>query len=496
MKILWHSNSIWSTTGYGVQSNLFVHRLKQIGHELIHPAFYGLQGTPLKSDDLLILPASKDAYGNDVLVADFQRWNADITITLIDAWIFNPNATSQIKWVPWFPVDCDPLPPSVAQILKTAYKPIVYSKFGVEKCKESGIAVEYVPHGVDTNVYAPMDKNEARKVLNMRDKDFVVSIVAANKGNPSRKAFDQQIRAFAEFNKHRPNSVLYLHTDMQGGYDGENIPRIIQLSGIDPKCIATPPTYEFMRGMITTDYMHKVYCASDVLMNVTRGEGFGVPIIEAMSCGTPAIVTDATAMPELVDAGAGYKVKVADKFFYMDTYQFTPSVTSIVDCLEQAYADKQSGELAKMGERARAGMVANYDADMVTEKYWKPVLEKIAGELADIKARTERRAQQRAEGRAKATGGALTANTSFLVGGDSVSHEMVIVDGQPISGSATFEPTVKHEPVNDKITITVTDSAGKSLSELVDIVATELDGRPMLATVPDANEIKTETAAD
>lgn len=478
LKMIWYSNAPWTNTGYAGQSAIFAPRLKQLGHELIFAAFYGLQGAPLKAEDMLILPASKDAYGNDVMVADFKRWGADIALTLIDAWIYSPHVTSQVRWVPYFPVDCDPMPPAVANILKTAYKPIAYSKFGVEKAREAGIAVEYVPHGVDTGVFAPKDKIEARKTLNMREEVFAVSIVAANKGNPSRKAFDQQIRAFAEFNKRHPNSILYLHTDMNGGYDGENVGRIIQLSGLEPKCVATPPAYEFMRGMIGTDYMRNVYCASDVLMNCTRGEGFGVPIIEAMSCGTPAIVTDATAMPELIDVGAGYKCAVADKFFYMDSYQFIPSVTSIVDCLEQAYADKQSGELAKMGERARAGMVANYDADYVTETYWKPVLEKIAGELADMKAKTQKRADQRAA--LRANGGVVSAQ----------SNEVFTQNGELVAITDNRAPV-------DEVHILIGDAGSKLSTEVIKVEPKEVDGTVRLVEVDDKpTKVTTETAAD
>ena len=32
-----------------------------------------------------------------MLVDDFQFWQADITLTLIDAWIFNPAITAQIR---------------------------------------------------------------------------------------------------------------------------------------------------------------------------------------------------------------------------------------------------------------------------------------------------------------------------------------------------------------------------------------------------------------
>jgi glycosyltransferase involved in cell wall biosynthesis len=410
LTIIEHSNSVAVGTGYGVQSALMIPAWQDLGHKVIQSGFYGNQGAPVRisgekeEHDLLILPTSKDAYGNDVLIDDFRHWNADITITLIDAWIFNPNVTSQIRWVPYYPVDTDPMPPFVAQVLRTAYKLIAYAKFGVEKSIEAGFKnVLYVPHMVDTAFYRPIDRVEARKELGLQEDRldwFVASIVAANKGYPSRKAFDQQIRAFAEFHRMHPRSLLALHTDVWGGHDGEDIMRIAELAGLKPEFIALPPKYQFQRGMIGPDYLRRLYNASDVLMNVTRGEGFGVPIIEAMSCGVPALVTDATAMPELVDAGAGYKVKVADKFYYQNVYQFTPSVDSIIGNLEQAYADKQSGKLTEMGKQARDGMVREYDANLVAEKYWKPTLELIAGELADAEAKKSARADKRAALRA------------------------------------------------------------------------------------------------
>jgi glycosyltransferase involved in cell wall biosynthesis len=40
-------------------------------------------------------------------------------------------------------------------------------------------------------------------------------------------------------------------------------------------------------------------------------EGFGLPVLEAMACGTPVIASDVAALPELVD-GAGVLVDPAD----------------------------------------------------------------------------------------------------------------------------------------------------------------------------------------
>ena len=41
---------------------------------------------------------------------------------------------------------------------------------------------------------------------------FVVGMVAANKGAPSRKAFSQALLAFSRFAKAHDNAFLYLHT--------------------------------------------------------------------------------------------------------------------------------------------------------------------------------------------------------------------------------------------------------------------------------------------
>lgn len=395
MKILWVSNARHVGTGYGVQTDLFVPRIKALGHEVVISAFYGLQGTPQEdADGILTLPATKEPYSNDMLTADAERFGADIVITLIDAWVMNPQVMSQVKWCPWFPKDCDPLPPGVLNALRAAYRPLVYSKDAKRALDAIAMRNDYIPHGVDTNFYKPMDKGECRKSLNGPQDIFLVGIVAANKGYPSRKCFDQQIRGFKVFHDKHPDSMLYIHTDWFGGYGGEDIRALVDLSGLPRGSVGEPPPYEFQRGMLDSHYMVKIYNAFDVLLNATRGEGFAVPIAEAMSCGTPAIATDATAMPELIDAGAGWKVPYGDKFFYMNTYQFTPSVQGIADALEQAYHNRNNTFLK---EQARAGMVANYDADYVTQTYWKPVLENIAAELADMKARKAARAAKRAE---------------------------------------------------------------------------------------------------
>jgi glycosyltransferase involved in cell wall biosynthesis len=306
----------------------------------------------------------------------------------MDVWVLSPDITRQVHWCPWFPVDHAPVPPGVLNALTAAYQPIAYSKFGVNELQKAGVTTAmYVPHGVDTKVFRPRPRAKARALLGgCPPDDFLVGIVAANKGNPSRKAFDQQIRAFATFNRRHPKSMLYIHTDFDGVVMGVPLAPIIEQAGIPPECIGKPDGHRYMRGMLGDDYMAAVYNACDVVMNATKGEGFGIPILEAQASGTPVIVTDFSSMPEL--CFAGWKVPYVDKdWTYQQSYQVTPSVADLVDALEEAYSLSKSRRV-EMRQQARAGAMA-YDADVVTEEYWKPALLAIEARIAGEKQATE-----------------------------------------------------------------------------------------------------------
>lgn len=54
------------------------------------------------------------------------------------------------------------------------------------------------------------------------------------------------------------------------------------------------------------------YSAADVLLSLSYEETFGLTIVEAMACGTPAIVYDNTAQPELITEGTGKVVPTGD----------------------------------------------------------------------------------------------------------------------------------------------------------------------------------------
>jgi glycosyltransferase involved in cell wall biosynthesis len=376
---LWHSNAPWAATGYGVQTRLFAPRIKRLGHEVGISAFYGLEGASIQWQGMNVYPRAFHPYGMDVVAQHAREMRADVVITLIDAWVMDPQRITAggARWAPWFPIDHEPLPQPVREKVKHAWQPMVYARHAEQAATDAGLDVRYVPHGVDTEAYHPMARDEARAKLGLPEDAFVIGIVAANKGTPSRKALPAQLEAFARFHADHPEAILYLHTHLGTEMEGLDVAKLIEGVGIPEKAVRVCDQYRNIMGYADT-VMAGLYSAMDVLSSVTMGEGFGVPIIEAQACGTPVIVGGWTAMPELVGSGLVIPKDDAEAMFTpMGAYQYLPRISAIHEAYEQAYAVKGDEQVRR---EARA-FAEQYDAEHVTQTYWKPVLAEMADRL-------------------------------------------------------------------------------------------------------------------
>lgn len=381
MKILWHSNAAWSSTGYGVQTRIFTHRLKE-HHDLAISAFYGLEGGRLNIDGIQVYPNSGVNFGNEVIQSHARsHFGGDLrgglVLTLMDTWVLDHNVWADLNVASWVPIDHDPAPPKVLSFFRGSQSiPIAMSRWGQERLNEFDPL--YVPHGVETKTYRPHDKAKAREKVGLPKDAFVVGVVATNMGSspggiPSRKSFPEILAAFAKFRAKHDDAYLYLHTEMTGRSGGVELPGLLTNLGLDDGSVLFCDQYRYIFDPWPGSYMAKLYSSFDVLLNPSKGEGFGVPVLEAQACGTPAIVTDFSAMKEV--CGAGWHVEYEPQWMGQNAWQATPNVDDIVRALDECHR-LPKGTRKNLSEKAVAH-AAQYDADLVTEQFWLPALAEI-----------------------------------------------------------------------------------------------------------------------
>jgi len=379
LRILFFSNAPWCNTGYGTQTAQAWWRIQKLGHKIVAiAANYGHEGMPLNvevnGEKAEVWPKGYSQHGNDILAMHAKAAKADIVITLYDSWIFDPRITAQFRWVPWLPIDHDPAPPQVVQALKSAWQPICYAQYGMTKLREAGLDPLYVPHGIETSIFKPGNREEALAKLGVTDCDYLAVMVAANKGAPSRKSFREVFVAFAKFVKNHPKAMLYVHSHTGVEMAGEDLEGHAQLAGIPKENLRFADQYRLIMGY-PPQVLATFYQAANVLLSPSYGEGFGLPIIEAQACGCPVIVNDCSSMPEL--CFAGWKTTNTPFATPFMANQFRPDIESIYQCLEESYKVKSSDML----KRKAVNGAKNYDADLVAETYWKPALEKIEADI-------------------------------------------------------------------------------------------------------------------
>jgi glycosyltransferase involved in cell wall biosynthesis len=375
MRILWASN--WSAqSSYALQSQLFVPRLKAMGYDVT--VFELSNGTrrPYQDKGITIVPAVFDALGNDIVRDHVIHLKADVVITLMDVWRFNPNVWSTVPWFPWTPVDHTPVPPGVIQALAGARRVIAMSQFGAEELRKVDIEPLYVPLAYDPDIWHPMDKVAVRRELGLPEDVFWVTFVGVNDSNPSRKGIPELLSAWQSFAPSHRDAVLYLHTASAGnlainGIGGVRIDQIIKTLHLDARQLRMVDEYEYRTG-IPTKKLAKMVAASDVVILPSRGEGFGLPLLEAQASGVPVITTRFAAQEELLKAG--WYVEGESEWSYQDAFAVRPGILSTIEALDAAYAARGDTRLSKIA----ADSVKDYAVDTVTAKYWPSILEQLA----------------------------------------------------------------------------------------------------------------------
>lgn len=149
--------------------------------------------------------------------------------------------------------------------------------------KESFFAkypVHVIYNGIDLNVFHHVD-SDFKLQYNMSDKKMVLGV--ANTWSPHKGLND-----FIALSRLLPPEYKIVLV-------GLSKKQITQL----PSDIIGIPRTENISELV------KLYSAADIYVNTSVEETMGLSTVEALACGTPAVVYDATAVPEVVDKTCG-----------------------------------------------------------------------------------------------------------------------------------------------------------------------------------------------
>lgn len=310
IKVVWLSDSPFFVTGYSTISKNICNALADAGME-VHYLANGYSGQTLAPGIKLeegfelkytIHGQGREAYFKDLIEYKIKELKADVFVVLLDTFMLYPWLTqldfSPAKTLFYFPSDGGGgLPLGCDQILRKMNYSVAMAEFGQQQVKKvHDIVTGFIPHGVDVKNFYPLphsERTELRKKWGLEGK-FVIGCVARNQG---RKMMDRAFKIMKLYAKENPNAILLLHSDPNDNAAVFPMTEMIKRYGLENRVRFTG--MNFYKGY-TYKEMNAVYNVMDVFLLPTSGEGFGVPIIEAMACQIPCLVTDYTTTDELV----------------------------------------------------------------------------------------------------------------------------------------------------------------------------------------------------
>jgi tetratricopeptide (TPR) repeat protein/glycosyltransferase involved in cell wall biosynthesis len=227
--------------------------------------------------------------------ASDQRWNP--LATRLVAHPSNPVATIRHRWPADFsrpasgrlvliqPWEFGSLPKSWVEGIAASVDEVwVPSHFVREEYLASGVAgskVVVVPNGVNTHRFHPgiapaeVPTSKSYKFL------FVGGTIA-------RKGIDVLLDAYVRaFTAADDVSLIIKDFGANSFYAGQDAAALITAV----RALPNAPEIVHLTEDMPEDSVASLYAACDALVHPYRGEGYGLPIAEAMACGKPAIVT-------------------------------------------------------------------------------------------------------------------------------------------------------------------------------------------------------------
>ena len=141
-----------------------------------------------------------------------------------------------------------------------------------------------IPHGVDLNLFRPADMLEARRALNLPERERILLMVGNGMRQNPWKGYDSAraaLNILAESGQHKPLLVIVV---------GDSAPDE-KLNGV---------TIRYVPYVHDQAVLARYYQAAELFLSASKVEVWGLAITEALASGLPVVATAVGGVPEQV----------------------------------------------------------------------------------------------------------------------------------------------------------------------------------------------------
>lgn len=349
-------------------------------------------------------PDGNDNYGYVSVYFVVQHFKPDIVIPINDVWglynIIHLRNRRCFKFIPYMAIDSEcmfpqiaipnpqvPLPPvdpivtvdnSDLCIVFTDWAQKVLNRTAKMLGKPEFGNMITVPHGVDNEVWHPLENKEElkKKYFGLEANTILIGSIARNQPRKRLDAVLQVMRHFIDHYEKDKKLMTYFHCAVDDRM-GWPLPWLAAYYGLSDRCIFDE---RLKPGIGPTDIqLNEIVNAFDIQLSLTNSEGWHLPALESLAAGVPMVITDYSAH---ADWGKGALVlsKVA-------AYEHEPRTGFIKAIADPANASKkikllsESKILYKEWKDKGLKLAKKLDWDNVCKK-WEDVLDNI--DLSDL----------------------------------------------------------------------------------------------------------------
>jgi len=215
-----------------------------------------------------------------------------------------------IRSLLYYPVDAPLLPPY--DLIGAVDVAVTFTEYGREETRKAfgkkSMPIHVLPHGMDDH-FTPVSPEER---IAARAEFLVDGAPADPKGKkPFLKPGDYLILNVGknEWRKDPLRSLEILRRLIDAGVPAKLVMRMNPTSlmgGIHLERAAEQLGLRLDRewahiGAVPESHMRRLYGAADLLLTTSLGEGWGLPVTEALACGTPVVLPMHTSLMEIGD---------------------------------------------------------------------------------------------------------------------------------------------------------------------------------------------------